>query len=138
VLGDGWWAPDAFGTWSRGLAASLRIPLDGAWAPVVELQVGLVGLVGGSVPVRTVEVHVDGRPAARWHLPDSQEHTRVLEVPVPPEGRVVDVRLSFTSRDAPAELGVLADHRPTSVALRSIIPGRVVARPPWDPDVSAG
>lgn len=138
VLGHGWWAADVFGTWSRGREATLTIPLDGAGAPLVELQVSLVPMVGDALPVRVVDVLLDGRQVAQWHLAGREEHTRVLEIPVPPEGRVADLRLSFAGRVAPAELGVLADHRPTAVALRSVIVGRVVARPPWDPDVSAG
>ena len=124
-----------FGTWSRGREAVLTVPLDGDCAPVAELQVGLVPMVGDGRPVRVVDVDVDGRRVAQWHFASRDEHSRVVEIPVPPEGRVAEVRLSFPHRDAPADLGVLADHRPTSVALRSIIVGAVVARPPWDPEV---
>ncbi len=132
-LGAGWWAPDGFGAWSRGQRCELTLSLDGASAPAVELQLGLVPLVGGPVAERVVDLDVDGVRVARWRFRSAEEYTRVVEVPVPPGGTVSTLRFSVDGRLSPSEAGTMADHRPTGFALRFVILGRVVARPPWDP-----
>ncbi len=137
LIGPGWWAPDDFGTWSRGRECELTVPLDGLCAPLAELQVGVVPLVGGPVDEQLVDVHVDGARVARWRFRLPEEYTRVVEVPVPSDGTVARLRFTIGTRVSPMAAGTMADHRPTGFALRFVIVGRVVTRPPWDPQVAA-
>jgi hypothetical protein len=137
LLGPGWWAPDDFGAWSRGRECELTVPLDGLCAPLAELQVGVVPLVGGPVPEQLVDVYLDGARVARWRFRDPEEFTRVVEVPVPSEGTVARLRFAVGTRISQMAAGTMADHRPTGFALRFVIVGRVVTRPPWDPEVAA-
>jgi hypothetical protein len=115
ILGRGWWAPDAFGTWSRGREAVLVLPVehDGPLKLAFEIT--------PFVTTDQVLVTVDGAPAARWRFSNQElaDEQRTLAVPARLGRRHVALRFASRPR-SPLAAGYSGDPRPLGLALRSL------------------
>jgi hypothetical protein len=116
----GWSRPEAGGTWTDARAAALAFRLPGRPEQDLVLTADVIAFVDPHrLPVRHVDVFVNGAPAAEWRL----EHDRPTQRTVPVvRGRVKDdgvVRVDFRFREvhSPAELGTGPDTRTLSMML---------------------
>jgi hypothetical protein len=123
LLGGGWWASDAHGTWSRGRSAEVFVPLPAEGAPH-ELRLTIVPFLVQEATELTVGVRVDGRPAGRWRFAGlaMREQHRHLVLPAAARRDPAGVWVTFAiaRRTAPASVSNIADTRPVGFALRRV------------------
>ncbi len=125
LLGPGWWASDAHGTWSRGREAVLRIPVAGD-APDAVLDLWLVPYLTSAQPLLELDVFAGGTHVARWVFHGSRRTEEQRTLRLRSDGRA-GLPLRFVQRGpriSPASASDFADPRPLGFALRRM---RVVA-----------
>jgi hypothetical protein len=116
----GWSRPEASGTWTDARVAALAFRLPGRPEQDLVLTADVIAFVEPHrLPVRHVDVLVNGTPAAEWRL----EHDRPTQRTVPVARGLVGgdgvVRVDFRFREvhSPAELGTGPDTRTLSMML---------------------
>lgn len=121
LLGPGWWAPDAHGTWSRGRECALVVPTPEDPGRGYQVEFTIVPFLMGSRQRARVDAYVDGGRAARWHFSGGMaEQIRVIDVSPDAAGRLLAVRFVSADRISPTDAGAVADHRTISFALRAV------------------
>jgi hypothetical protein len=123
-LGEGWSAPEPWGTWSIGDRSSLKFL---APPEAKQLRITASAFLGGSHTSTSSRVSVNGGGSMTISFdPTSpQPATFTLELPPGSEARVVDVEFLHDSPVSPSDAGVSADGRKISIGLigLEVLPG---------------
>ncbi|HYL39350.1 MAG TPA: hypothetical protein VEV17_25750 [Bryobacteraceae bacterium] len=121
-LGSQWTAPDAYGSWTIGSEASLRVPFQDA--PTTGIPAAFVISdcnVGGSSPTLAVRVKANGAPVAEWVLgPEREPHQRSIHLPAEVLSRSPELTLTF---EIPGAHGGTEDPRPLGIRLARAVFG---------------
>ncbi len=118
LLVSGWHAPEAWGVWSQGEVAEIRIT---PWTPGIE-ALGFRFLVypppGSGNPPQSIGVSVNGQDAATWSLGGADCGTRVIEL-AEPLAADTDARVTFTiaAPVAPRDITSSEDRRRLGIGL---------------------
>jgi hypothetical protein len=131
VLGQGWYAPDTWGTWSRSGAVGMRLPDDvfdrakAQGAAAVRLRLDAHALLGAHLPARRVRVSVAGRYVALWRFSRARNARWVTaDIPVAVANRddgPVRVTLDVSGELRPTDLGANADTRSLGLAVEALM-----------------
>ena len=116
----GWAPPETVGTWSVGPSSALLVRLISHPAEDLMLTVYVIAFVNPKkLPVRHVDVLVNGTPVAEWRFEDDQpvERTARIARALIAEKDTVRVDFRFRKVHSPSELGVGRDSRRLSLMM---------------------
>jgi hypothetical protein len=126
-LTDGWCVREGWGVWTKGVVASIVIPLP-PLRPSLPLQLGFrtFGFIAEAVPQQGATIFVYGKKMARWewkYLGESaQAAERVITVPFHKVAKkkqiTIDIKIDHPT--IPAAIGYNDDPRPIGVALEAL------------------
>jgi hypothetical protein len=128
-LGSGWAQREAWGTWTDGDMAILRLSPTPQTKEDLILSIRAFGLIAAQIPRQEVEVRVNGRLAGTWVFDSGGMADRELRLPADLVGNSETIEIAFLPKNAraPAELGLSADQRRLGMAvaemtLRAAVP----------------
>lgn len=131
---SGWSVPEAWGTWSTGKRARLRLRAAWRGSPPGFLNLDVGAFCCGELPEQRVEVFVNGRPAAQLRFDLQRGETSHEAVPIP-EGvwdgsdGVVEIEFRTPDSRSPDELGLSADTRVLGIRLKRL---QLSTGPDWE------
>ena len=119
-LGSGWAQREAWGTWTDGDIAILRLaPTTKAKGDLV-LSIRAFGLIAPQIPRQEVEVRVNGRPAGSWAFDSAGMTDRELRLPAALLDDILEIAFVPKNARAPAELGLSPDARRLGMAVAAV------------------
>lgn len=121
LLGPGWSAPEAWGTWSAAPTATLRLPpLQGAssWLVTLEGTPFVAGLAPGER--RRVSVHAGGGLVEATVAPGTDALTLAVDVDEGSARAGATLTFAFPDAASPSALGLSEDTRPLGIGLMTL------------------
>jgi phosphoglycerol transferase len=119
--GDGWAAPEPWGTWSLGRRATLLLRLAPNHGPLMLAMKARV-LTGPALPQRRLRISANGANIADIDVGAGAQN---LRFPLPEQGAKNDglLRLEFdvTPQASPRALGLSVDGRPLGIGLEELV-----------------
>jgi hypothetical protein len=124
-LGEGWWAPDTYGAWTRGREAVLVLPLDAPHDAPLRLTLEVTPFLATTRPYLEVGVSVDGERHATWGFSGVAgiAEQRPLDVPARANRERIALRFAVRHPLSPLAARYGSDPRPLGFALRSVSRG---------------
>jgi hypothetical protein len=119
ALDRGWGEPEAWGVWSVGREAVLRLRLPGGKRRRIEIRYRSIPFPDGDP--RTVSCRLGEKTIGRWTF-DRSRHAGAIVINLPADARAGELELVFVNENArsPAELGLSDDDRPLGIGLEQI------------------
>jgi len=121
---EGWWSrPDAWGTWTNGRRAVVRLPPPEPAEVGVSLDMMMAAFVNRAHPRQRVLLRVNGRPLQSWVFRDGDFDggPKRFRVAIPPaviaEGRALRVEFELPDATSPMALGLSEDPRELGLAM---------------------
>lgn len=120
MLGDGWSAPESWGTWSDGNQADLKLVKSGE--PISSIALTFVDFPAEGGASRGMSVTVNDLEATVTVNNDNKQKTLLLHVPeMLRTERILNILIRFDRPTSPKELGLSDDGRRLAMGLQSLV-----------------
>lgn len=117
----GWSHPEAWGSWTEGALARLRIWMRERPTRDLQLTADVQGFVHQEVPKQAIEVEVNGRPVATWEFDEENSSgARTAKIPRALACSRDDLEIVFkiSNPKSPRSLGISSDDRNLGMGVR--------------------
>jgi len=121
--GQGWWAPEDWGRWTRGYEATMSLALGVSAGQSLEMETRFRPAIFDDADPVEVSVIANGELVASWNLGERGDQSRVVTIPgrLIAEGGHLDLVFAIRNPRSPKKHGGSIDPRKLGLGFKEIV-----------------